>query len=664
MLRTQTLTGMTLAFLLAVLVVSGTQLRASGVSSPQPERAVLAQVFGPPPGGPAAEAKKSDEKKKEEKEKPFDEVVKEMEKIEGVFTFYRDKEENKVLVELAPGQLDRDYIFSGKVEQATGERGLYGTIMADQYIFQWRRLGKRVQFVQKNIRFRAQPGSPAARAVEKSFSDSVLSSGKIQSQPHPERKSVLVDLGEILLTSDLHGVGPYLKQVYKTGYQFDKENSGFVMVKSFPQNSELGAQVRFAGQEFPPDGSVTLTDARYLTLRLRYSLLEVPQNDYLPRLADDRVGYFVDQYMDFTSDRPDTPYVRNINRWHLKKKDATAGVSEPVEPLVFWLENSIPQEYREPIRDGILLWNAAFEKAGLKNAVVVKQQPDDADWDPADIRYNTIRWFMGYDATFAIGPSHSNPYTGQLLDADIGISEGILRLGARRRYQLYINPVARVQELTGELPAFPARPGQLDPRYLCHYGDGLAEQASMALDVLAGRPEWSPEKEKEFVRQYVMQLLAHEVGHTLGLRHNFRASILNRMDQLGDAQRTHSVGLAASVMDYNPAIVALKGEKQGDYLPTVVGSYDQWAIEYGYKPIAGAKTPEAELPELRKVASRAADPLLPYGTDEDTYFGARVIDPRNYPYDFADQPLDYFTHEYKVIKEIWGNMEAKLVGPG
>jgi len=221
----------------------------------------------------------------------------------------------------------------------------------------------------------------------------------------------------------------------------------------------------------------------------------------------------------------------------------------------------------------------------------------------------------------------------------------------------------RVRELAGELPGFPVRPG-FDPRTLCNYGDGLAEQASMALDVLAARPDWNPEKEKEFVRQYVMELLAHEVGHTLGLRHNFRASILNRMDQLGDTQRTHAVGLAASVMDYNPAIVALKGEKQGDYLPIVAGSYDQWAIEYGYKPIAGAKTSEDELPELRKIATRAADPLLPYGTDEDTYFGARVIDPRNYPYDFTDQPLDYFTHEYKVVKELWGNMEAKLVAPG
>ena len=140
-----------------------------------------------------ASNEKDDKEKKKDKEKAFDEVVKEMEKIEGLFTFYREADENKVLIELSPEQLDKDFLYSSKIEQATGERGLYGTLMMDAFVFQWRRLGKRVQFVQKNTRFWAAANSPAARAVKNSFSDSVLASGKIEGKPHPERNSVLVN---------------------------------------------------------------------------------------------------------------------------------------------------------------------------------------------------------------------------------------------------------------------------------------------------------------------------------------------------------------------------------------------------------------------------------------------------------------------------------------
>ena len=641
----------------ALGLAAGLALPGAAQQDPATARSIVLQQ----PAKPADE-KKPEEKKKEE-EKPFDEVVKDMEKIEGLFTFYRKADEDKLLIEIRPDQLDKDFIYSSKMEQGTGERGLYGTIMMDQFIFQWQRLGKRVHFVQKNTRFAAAPGSPAARAVKNSFTDSVLAAGKIVSLPHPERKSVLIDLRDILLAGDLHGLAQYFKQVYRTGYNFDKDNSGFVMVKSFPLNAEIGTVARFRAGEFSERGSTTIPDVRSVTLRFRYSLVALPAEDYRPRLADDRVGYFMDQYMDFTSDKPDSPFVRYVNRWKLQKKDPKAAVSEPVEPIVFWLENSIPAEYRDSIREGILLWNPAFEKAGFKNAMVVKQQPDDADWDPADIRYNTIRWFVGYDATFAIGPSHSNPYTGQILDADIGISEGILRLGARRRYELYINPVQRLQALKAESDPAPGPFGR-NLRGLCAYANGLAEQASLVYDVLSARPGWNPEKEKEFVNQYVRELIAHEVGHTLGLRHNFRASVLNRLDQLADQQRNRSVGLAASVMDYNPAVIALKGEKQGDYLPQVAGSYDQWAIQYAYTPLPAAKTPQDELPELGKLAAQGTDPLHPYATDEDASDSARGLDPRNTRFDFAEDPLAYFSHEFKVVNELWANMESKLETPG
>ncbi len=616
----------------------------------------------------AAEQGKKDEddkekEKKKDKEKSFEEVVEEMEKIEGLFTFYRKADEDKVLLELLPEQLDRDFIVSAALEQGTGERGLYGTGMIGEAVVQFHRVGKQVQLVEKNLRFRAPAGSPAARALENSFSDSIISSSKILSKLHPERNSILVNLADLLLASDIHGLAAYFKRAYDGGYKFDKKNSSFVLVKSFPRNAEIGTAAHFTAQTIKK-GSVAIPDPRSISVRFRYSLIEAPENDYRQRLADDRVGYFMDQYLDFGNTRPDTPYVRYLNRWHLVKKNPRAKVSEPVEPIVFWLENSIPEEYRDAMREGILMWNRAFEKAGFKNAVVVKQQPDDPDWDPADIRYNTIRWFVSYDASFAQGPSHTNPYTGQILDADIRFSDGILRLGARRRYQLYVDPVQRIEQLLQEPEPLPLRFGQQKLRAACTYASELAELASFAYDVMAARSDWSSEKEKEFVQQYVAEVTAHEIGHTLGLRHNFRASTINRLNQVGDTRRTHKVGLAASVMDYNPAIVALKGEKQGDYLPRVVGSYDEWAIEYGYKPIPGAQTPEEELAELGKIAARVADPLVPYATDFDAGLGPRALDPRTTRFDFSGEPLDWFAHEFKLVKELWANMESKLLKEG
>src|SRR5207247_5826428 len=164
-------------------------------------------------------------------------------------------------------------------------------------------------------------------------------------------------------------------------------------------------------------------------------------------------------HQDFTSDHSQSPYTRYITRWHLEKQDPGAALSTPKEPIVYWLENTIPVEYRDAIREGALLWNKAFEKIGFKDAVVVKQQPDSASWDAADTRYNTIRWFATVDAAFAIGPSRANPYTGQIYDADIGISEGLLR-SVRRQGEEFVAPgIPPSQTLRSALPASWRDPG-------------------------------------------------------------------------------------------------------------------------------------------------------------------------------------------------------------
>ncbi len=596
-----------------------------------------------------------EEKREREEEKPFDEVIKDMEKLEGLFTLYRKADENKVLIELKPGQFDKDYLFSAKVERGVGERGLYGAMMMDEFVFNWRRIGKRVQLVRRNVRFRASSDSPVRRAVEKSFSDSIFASGKVASKPHPDTGGILVDLGEILLSSDLHNMAQRLENTYKTPFRFDKENGGFGLLRSFPLNVELEALAHFRSDKIR-ERSVALPDPRSLQLSYRYSLVELPETGYRPRLGDDRIGHFLAVHQDFTSDERESPYVRYITRWHLEKADPKAKLSPPKQPIVFWLENSIPLKYRDAIKEGVLVWNKAFERIGFKDAMEARQQPDDADWDPSDVRYNTIRWFVAYDASFAIGPSHVNPITGQIIDADIGISEGIFRV-RRREFEEVIEPL--VEPAPGLWP-------HLGPRFACDFSAGLAQQAAFGYELLQARGDLTPEMEERFMRQLIIGVVAHEVGHTLGLRHNFRASTVNQLDRLHDARRTSEVGLSGSVMDYNPPNIAVRGEEeQGDFFMTTLGSYDYWAVEYAYKPMENTRSAEEELSELQAIAARGADPLLAYATDEDALgLSPRAIDPRSNQWDLSGDPLGFFEKRVKLARELWSNMEQKLLKPG
>ena len=187
---------------------------------------------------------------------------------------------------------------------------------------------------------------------------------------------------------------------------------------------------------------------------------------------------------------------------------------------MFWLENTIPVEYREWIKEGALLWNTAFERIGFKDAIVVKQQPDNANWDPADTRYNTIRWFAGVDASFAIGPSRANPFTGEIYDADIGISEGIIR-SVRRFGDEFAAPVfPPAQPAGGDLIPVSEVPG---PSIHCATTrTAWRNRRRLASSVLDARGALTPEVEQKLLHQYIVELTAHEVGHTLGLRHNFR----------------------------------------------------------------------------------------------------------------------------------------------
>ncbi|MBN8245983.1 MAG: zinc-dependent metalloprotease [Verrucomicrobia bacterium] len=611
---------------------------------------------------PKAGESGKDESKKED-EKPFAEIIKGFEPVtNGLFFLYRmTNDPTRVLLELQTNQFDTVFLFSATQERGTGERGLYSSQMGGTFPCSFRRVGKQVQWIVKNPTFTADAGTAAARAVQRSFSDSIAGTVKILSAPHPERQSVLVEAGDLFL-NDYGGYASQLNDLYPPGgFNFDKGSSYFGPVRAFPENVLFDLNLHYLTGN-PKVRSATLPDPRSVPLLIVYELSAVRSSaGFQPRPADERVGHFLTVQQDFTSDRPKSPYRRHVHRWNLEKQDPSAAVSPPKQPIVFWLENTIPQEYRAAFREGVLLWSPAFERIGFTNAIECRQMPDDADWDPADTRYNTIRWFAGVDAGFAIGPSRANPFTGEIFDADIGFSEAMTR-SVRRQSEEMIEPVVPVS------PTSSSRLGEVVAQWrrglpvACNYGMEKSAKAAFAASVLAARPDASPAVTERLIHEFLVEVVAHEVGHTLGLRHNFTASTILPVSDLLNTNRTHTVGQASSVMDYNPVVVALPGESQGDFVPTRLGPYDFWVIEYAYRPL----TPGREEAELRAIASRSGDPMLAYATDEDALgtFSVFAMDPYVNQFDASSDPLAFERRQLALVREVWKQADRRLVETG
>ncbi|MFQ5701506.1 MAG: zinc-dependent metalloprotease [Acidobacteriota bacterium] len=584
----------------------------------------------------------------------FEEATKKLERIEGLFTLFRDPESNEYLIAVTPEQLDEDFMLSIARDTGIGQWFLLATMDLGENPVRFHKVGKNVQLILRNARFTAREDRQMARAVRRSFSDSLLGSSPIVSEPDPKTKAVLVDIRPFFVT-DVEGLSTILAQAARAMYMPDPGNSYFTSVKGFPGNIEIGARMHFVGKK--PVNFVNLVDPRSLFVTYRYSLSRIPETpDYIPRIADDRVGNFITLYRDFSDDTRPSNYVRFVTRWDLRKEEPYAEISKPIKPITYWLENSIPKQYRKAVADGILVWNKAFEKIGFKDAIVVKQQPDDADWDPADSRYASVRWLVTTSGAFAIGPSRINPWTGQIYDADIGVAEAIVRT-TRSEYREQVDPLAAMRALAESVNALP-RPGE-DPRLACSLGAGVAQEAAFGSALLRARGmEPGSDEEDQYIHDFITHVIAHEVGHTLGLRHNFRASRLHPVKQLQDAEETRSQGLTGSVMDYIPVNIAPKGQTQGQYWQTTLGPYDYWAIEYAYTTFPGVKKPSDELPELEKIAGRVAAHGNAYGTDED------INDPGTNRWDIGDDPQEFYENRVALARELWKEIPSEFAKDG
>ena len=582
--------------------------------------------------------------------RPMKDILKDAKSSPGFFTLHQKEE--KIWLEILPSQMGKPFFFSYNVTRSIGERGLYGSQMGSSKLVEFHKVGNQVQLIAKNTQFFAKEGTPQAQFVSESFSDSLMSSTPMVSQPNPETKSILIEANSLLFT-DIPGYQTRLEASFRMPFSLDTRNTSFSSTKNTSALTGLEVKAHFAVSKLsaPPMTSSPLPttpppsatpDPRSMFVSFYYSFMPLPE-PMQTRLADERVGFFTLARTDYTTDAKIKSKTHYLTRWRLEKKDPSAAVSEPKEPIVYWLDKNIPEQYRATVTAGVLEWSKAFEKAGFKNALVVKQQQVTDDFNNMDARHASIRWFTGADVGFATGPRRTDPRTGEILDADIGISDGFTRTARRTMVEI----LARPRGPDGEM---------------CEEAETSAQELHYALDLLEARGlELDGPEADALAKAYLKKTIMHEVGHTIGLRHNFRASTVNDLKKIHDAEFTKVNGIASSIMDYLPFNIAPKGEKQGEYVMSTIGAYDYWAVEYGYKQFP----PGEEEIGINQILAKSSQRELQFDTDEDAGYGSVIgIDPNVNLFDLGSDPLAYYKLRMKLSRELWDRLQNMNLATG
>ena len=612
----------------------------------------------------------------------FETVVKGAKVYEGLFKLHL--KEGNLYAEIKQMQLNRPYLCPISIARGMGMGG-HTLNFDEQWVLMFKRVDDRVHLIRRNVRFTARPGSPEATAVQTTYTDSVLMSLRIVAL-NPMQQSVVINLNDIFMT-DFAQLG--------LGF-FDSSRSTWDKVKAFPKNIEVQVSATYGGGR-GRGGEDSVIDSRGTTVVIHYGLCELPEPGYQPRLADDRVGYFLSVVKDFNSESSDTAFVRYVNRWRLERAEPFDSkrpdkLSAPKKKIIYWIEKSVPIEYRAFVREGILEWNKAFEKIGFRDAIEVRQQEDE-DFDPEDVNYNTFRW-VNNDQGYAMGPSRANPLTGEIFDADIIFDGSMVRYyktqyrlstgtgtalepasmieAGRRGWGLPLplqlgDPDSRGWNELRQADAQTTDRKELEKRLLairhgmCQCGSHRKYELGMAAMALAARDILKPGEKvpDELIGQAIKEVVMHEVGHTLGLRHNFKASSMLKNEDLHNTEITRKFGLGGSVMDYNPVNIAPKGVKQGDFFSTTIGPYDYWAIEYAYKPLSGGT--EGEYDKLKEIAKKGATYGHDYGTDEDLM---TTSDPLINQWDLGSDPMKFAQDRIALAEEVLKTIADKAVDDG
>jgi hypothetical protein len=625
------------------------------------------------------------------KTKAYDDAVKDLKRVDGPFPMYQRKKD--LLLEIPEDKLGKIFLI-----QATLATGLDSAFMHagmpvggnEVDAFRFDRHEDSVWLIRPVISNRWTKGDAFAPGAERQFQEAILGSYKIEQQ-NPAKHLLLVNITK-LFYGDVFQLSEMITSGLGGLYMLDSEKSAPESVKGFPDDTvvQMGLHYyspRGGGDDNPLasllglGGESTLEDSRSAPVRVTYSVWYRKDDGYEPRFADPRVGFFTESFFSVDRYLNTNRTERYINRFHVVKKDPAAPVSDPVKPIVYTIDNSVPPAYRAAVKEGVLRWNKAFDALGYKNAIQVQDQPNDPDYDHADGRYNVIRMMVSPSSPFgAISLFRTDPFSGEILNASITLDGNLIRdlqeehlrnqaskAGGKRALEVLLRNDQRTEpdgEYLFETPADEARKA-LQTRMAkygwsnaeCDYAQELDTDAVLSWYALQGAPQ-NVNKE-EYVKRFLADTVSHEVGHTLGLRHNFAGSTNLTTAQLADDSLTNKVGTTASVMDYTPPNVAAILRGSGNFYSPVIGPYDSWAIQYGYEAFANKDT-IGEKYNLARIAAESGRHGLAYMTDED----ADKWNPYSVRFDEASDPLAFSQKTIQAMQRSQSYAIRNLPKPG
>lgn len=531
----------------------------------------------------------------------IEEKTKDLKKFEGFMNFYWDESAGKIWLEI--NKLDTEILYVASLPAGLGSNdiGLDRGLLGGERIVKFSKVGKKILMIQPNYNYRAITKDAAEkRAVEQSFAQSTLwgFTEEAESGNH-----YLVDATDFLLRDAMH-VANTLRGNQQGNYSLDRSRSAIYLprTKNFPLNTEFETLVTFVNGDGNTGNYVNSVtpSPEAITLRVHHSFVQLPDNDYQPRVFDPRSSFIPISYYDYSTPVSEPIEKFFVIRHRLKKKDPNAAISEPVKPIIYYLDNGTPEPIRSALLEGASWWNQAFEAAGYKNAFQVKVLPEDAD--PMDVRYNVINWVHRSTRGWSYGASVVDPRTGEII-------KGHVTLGSLRVRQDYLIATGLLAPFENGMP--------VDNKML-----------KMAL-------------------QRLQQLAAHEVGHTLGLMHNYASSVSNR----------------ASVMDYPHPLVRLNEAGDidlSDAYDNKIGEWDKVAIDWGYQDFPSSTN---EATALNKILSDAEKKGLQFISDRDAR-AAGGLHPQAHLWDNGSDAVNELKEVIKVRAKALSQFGEKNIRPG